>query len=75
MIEPPSLTLAGAWGCRGTGLAGGDRDWLRGHEVYLAFPNGSGRSKLDASWLDRSLGVTSTWRNWLTVQELATMVG
>jgi uncharacterized protein (DUF1697 family) len=53
----------------------GDHVELRGREVYLAFPNGSGRSKLDATWLDRNLGVTSTWRNWLTVQKLATMVG
>jgi uncharacterized protein (DUF1697 family) len=53
----------------------GDRVELRGQEVYLGFPSGSGRSKLDAAWLDRSLGVTSTWRNWLTVEKLAQMVG
>jgi uncharacterized protein (DUF1697 family) len=52
----------------------GDFAELRGQQAYLAFPNGSGRSKLDATWLDRKLGVTSTWRNWLTVQKLATMV-
>jgi len=48
-----------------------DRFEVRGREVYLVFPSGSGRSKLDATWLDRSLGVVSTWRNWLTVQKLA----
>jgi uncharacterized protein (DUF1697 family) len=48
----------------------GDLLEVRGAEVYLGFPNGSGRSKLDAAWLDRSLGVISTWRNWLTVQKL-----
>ena len=48
---------------------------LRGAEVFLGFPNGSGRSKLDVAWLDRSLGVVSTWRNWLTVEKLAEMAG
>lgn len=51
----------------------GDLVEVRGQEVFLGFPKGSGRSKLDAAWLDRSLGVTSTWRNWLTVQKLAEM--
>lgn len=49
----------------------GDRFEVHGRDVYLVFPSGSGRSKLDATWLDRSLGVVSTWRNWLTVQKLA----
>lgn len=52
-----------------------DRFEVRGPDVYLAFPNGSGRSKLDPAWLDRSLGVVSTWRNWLTVQKLAALSG
>ncbi|MFO7561866.1 MAG: DUF1697 domain-containing protein [Enhygromyxa sp.] len=52
----------------------GDFVELRGQEAYLAFPKGSGRSKLDAAWLDRQLGVIGTWRNWLTVQKLAAMV-
>ncbi|KIG12014.1 hypothetical protein DB30_02132 [Enhygromyxa salina] len=52
----------------------GDLLEVRGAEVYLAFPNGSGRSKFTAAWLDRSLGVISTWRNWLTVQKLVELI-
>jgi uncharacterized protein (DUF1697 family) len=48
----------------------GDFLEVRGQHVYLAFPNGSGRSKLDANWLDRSLDAVGTWRNWRTVQAL-----
>jgi uncharacterized protein (DUF1697 family) len=48
----------------------GDLMEVRGQHVYLGFPNGSGRSKLDANWLDRSLDVVGTWRNWRTVQSL-----
>jgi uncharacterized protein (DUF1697 family) len=48
----------------------GDLMEVRGQHVYLAFPNGSGRSKLDANWLDRSLDAVGTWRNWRTVQAL-----
>lgn len=52
----------------------GDLLEVRGQEVYLAFPNGVARSKLDAKWLDRSLDVVGTWRNWLTIQQLASML-
>jgi uncharacterized protein (DUF1697 family) len=48
----------------------GDLLEVRGQHVYLGFPNGSGRSKLDANWLDRSLDAVGTWRNWRTVQAL-----
>jgi uncharacterized protein (DUF1697 family) len=51
----------------------GDLIEIRGQHVYLAFPNGSGRSKLDANWLDRSLDAVGTWRNWRTVQALVEM--
>ena len=51
----------------------GDLFEIRGQHVYLGFPNGSGRSKLDANWLDRSLDAVGTWRNWRTVQALVEM--
>jgi uncharacterized protein (DUF1697 family) len=51
-----------------------DRFVVRGREVYLAFPNGSARSRLTTDYLDRTLGTTSTWRNWRTVQELAALL-
>ncbi len=51
----------------------GDLLEVHGQHVYLGFPNGSGRSKLDANWLDRSLAAVGTWRNWRTVQALVEM--
>jgi uncharacterized protein (DUF1697 family) len=51
----------------------GDLIEVRGQHVYLGFPNGAGRSKLDANWLDRSLDAVGTWRNWRTVQALLEM--
>lgn len=47
-----------------------DRFQVSGREVYLAFPGGSARSRLTNDWLDRALGVRSTWRNLLTVRAL-----
>jgi uncharacterized protein (DUF1697 family) len=44
---------------------------VRGREIYLSYPNGSGRTKLDLSYLERVLGVQGTARNWRTVQRLA----
>lgn len=51
-----------------------DRFQADGREIYLAYPNGSGRSKLNHSLLERRLGVTVTARNWRTVAKLAAMV-
>ena len=52
-----------------------DRLEARGRELYLAYPNGSGRSKLNHSLLERKLGVTVTTRNWKTVGRLAEIAG
>ena len=41
-----------------------------GTEVYLRFPNGSGRTKLGADYFERTLGVRATARNWRTVTKL-----
>ena len=46
---------------------------LAGREVFLAYPNGSGRSKLSQSLLERRLGVTVTIRNRRTVLRLIEM--
>jgi uncharacterized protein (DUF1697 family) len=51
-----------------------DRLELDGREVYLAYPNGSGRSKLNHSLLEQRLEVSATARNWRTVSTLAEMV-
>jgi uncharacterized protein (DUF1697 family) len=42
-----------------------------GENVYLFFPNGYGRSKLNNALLERRLGVAATTRNWRTVTALA----
>lgn len=44
-----------------------------GREVYLAYPNGSARSKLDHALLERKLGASVTLRNWRTVSKLAAL--
>jgi uncharacterized protein (DUF1697 family) len=41
-----------------------------GREVYLRYPNGSGRSKLTIDYFERRLGVRATARNWNTVTKL-----
>jgi uncharacterized protein (DUF1697 family) len=48
----------------------GDLFSLNGRELYLDFPNGSGRSKLTLDYLERRLGVKGTARNWNTVLKL-----
>lgn len=45
----------------------GDRVQVIGRHAHLHYPNGSGRSKLTNDYLERTLGVTSTARNWNTV--------
>lgn len=48
-----------------------DRIEVIGRELYLSYPNGSGRSKLTGALLERKLGVTTTARNWATMVKLA----
>jgi uncharacterized protein (DUF1697 family) len=52
---------------------GDDEFAVRGTEVYLHFPNGYGRSKLNNEALERQLGVAGTTRNWRTTTTLAGM--
>lgn len=47
-----------------------DRFTITGREVFLDYPNGSARSKLTHSLLERTLGVRATLRNWNTVTKL-----
>ncbi len=47
-----------------------DRFEVRGAEVFLHYPSGVARSKLTNAYLDRTLGTTSTVRNWKTVTKL-----
>ncbi len=45
-----------------------------GREVYLSYPNGSGRSRLTLDYLERTLGCRGTARNWRTVQRLVSLL-
>lgn len=47
---------------------------VRGRDIYLAYPNGSARSKLTADVIQRALGSTATARNWRTVRKLLELV-
>ena len=40
---------------------------VSGREVYLRYPNGSGRSKLTIDYFERTLGTSATARNWNTL--------
>jgi uncharacterized protein (DUF1697 family) len=46
---------------------------VSGSEIYLHLPNAVARTKLTNQYLDRTLGTTSTIRNWRTVLRLAEM--
>lgn len=46
---------------------------IGGRELYLHLPAGVARTKLTNVFIDRSLGVTSTLRNWRTVTKLAAL--
>jgi uncharacterized protein (DUF1697 family) len=47
---------------------------VHGREVYLSYPDGSGRSRLTLDYLEKTLGVGGTARNWKTVQRLAELL-
>jgi uncharacterized protein (DUF1697 family) len=46
---------------------------IEGREVYIYFPNGMGRSKLQWSGLDKMLKMPATGRNWNSVTKMLEM--
>lgn len=52
----------------------GEEFALKGRELYLIYPNGSGTSKLNLNVIERQLGVIGTARNWNTMLALAEML-
>jgi uncharacterized protein (DUF1697 family) len=54
---------------------GPDRFDQRGWDIYLAYPNGIGRSKLSHHLIQRRLGVQATIRNWRTILRLVELAG
>ena len=52
-----------------------DRFSVSGQEIFVEYgPAGSGRSKLDLKYFEKTLGVTGTARNWNTVTRLLEML-
>ncbi|MCH9684296.1 MAG: DUF1697 domain-containing protein [Deltaproteobacteria bacterium] len=47
-----------------------DRFQVQGREIYLHYPGGAARSKLTVDYLERTLAVTVTIRNWRTTTKL-----
>lgn len=47
-----------------------DEFMTKGLEVYLRFPNGSGRSKLTVDYFERTLGTRATARNCNTIMKV-----
>jgi uncharacterized protein (DUF1697 family) len=47
---------------------------LVGRELFVYYPEGSGRSKLTNSVIEKHLGTRTTSRNWNTVEKLAAML-
>src|SRR4051794_12469517 len=53
--------------------AGPEEIHFLGRELFLYYPNGSGRSKLTNALIERKLGVRGSARNWNTVTKLLTL--
>lgn len=47
---------------------------VKGSELYLSYPTGSGNSRLTLDYLERTLGVRGTARNWRTMQRVAALL-
>jgi uncharacterized protein (DUF1697 family) len=43
---------------------------LKGRELYVHYPNGQAKTKLTNEWIERTLDVRGTSRNWNTVLKL-----
>jgi len=52
-----------------------DRFSVSGREIYVQYPAGSGRSKLNLDYFEKKLGVAGTARNWNTVTKLLALLG
>jgi uncharacterized protein (DUF1697 family) len=48
---------------------------VRGRHIYVSYPNGSGRSKLNLDYFERTLATIATARNWNTVTKLLALMG
>jgi uncharacterized protein (DUF1697 family) len=51
-----------------------DEFLVDGSEIFVSYPNGSGRSKLTLDYFERRLDVRATARNWKTVTKLLALM-
>jgi uncharacterized protein (DUF1697 family) len=56
------------------GRSPSDRFKVSGREVYVHYPDGSGRSKFNLGYIEKQLGIAGTARNWNTVTRLLSML-
>ena len=56
-------------------IAGRELVEARGRELYLAYPDGVGPSRLTNALIERRLGLRGTARNWNTALKLAELAG
>ena len=75
-VEDPAHTTVFFLSAAGTGTldpmrSPPDTFVQNGRELYVRYPNGQGRSKVQLAWVERGLGVVGTARNWRTTQTLA----
>ncbi len=57
-----------------TAIRGPEFFEARGRHLYVAYPDGIGRSKLTSAVIEKRLGTRGTGRNWNTVLKLMDMV-
>jgi len=48
--------------------------FINGKYIYLFFPNGAGKAKLNNNYIENKLKVTGTTRNWKTLTALSELV-
>lgn len=52
-----------------------DKIQLDGRRIYLKYHSSAANTKLDNKWIEKSMNVVSTTRNWNTVNKLLEMFG
>jgi uncharacterized protein (DUF1697 family) len=52
---------------------GDDQVWVSGQDAYLSCPNGAAQTVLTNAFIEKTLGVAATSRNWNTVTKLAAL--
>jgi uncharacterized protein (DUF1697 family) len=67
LADPPSASAASALDPK---RSPPDEVAIRGCELYLRLPNGVAETKFTNAYFDKTLGTTSTMRNWRTTLQL-----